>query len=175
MKHTFEEVYAMYKNKIQSHIQYRIRNKETVEDLTSEVFLKVYRFLDTYDETKGQLSTWVYTIANNLMIDYFRQKKLETTNVSDFITEDGMDLFANHCTHDTPHNVLVNKEIRENVQSKLQKLPSNLLRVAELFFNEDLNYQEIGEALNIPLGTVKAYIFRARAILQDQLDTLVHA
>jgi len=166
----FETIYTEYRDKIFNHVSFRIKNKEQAEDLTQEIFIKVYKNLAMYDESKGQFSTWIYAIATNVVIDYYRQKKLETSDMSMFISEDGMEL-SNivHCTKENPENVLIQKEISDNVQKNIKSLPRNLRRTAKLFFNANLNYNEIADALDIPLGTVKNNIFRAREILQDNL------
>jgi RNA polymerase sigma-70 factor (ECF subfamily) len=168
---TFQQIYAEYRDKIYNHITFRIRNSQQAEDLTQEVFIKVYKNLAMYDESKGLLSTWIYTIANNLVVDYFREKKLLTTDLSMYVTDDGgeLDALSYHCTTETPHIVLMRKEIRTNVQVNISLLPKNIRRVAKLFFYANFNYNEIATALDIPLGTVKNSIFRAREILQASL------
>lgn len=168
---TFEQIYAEYKDKVFKFISLKLKNREQAEDLTQETFIKVYRFLSLYND-EWELSTWIYKIATNVVIDYYREKKLETADIAMFISEEG-DIMSNvlskHCTKKTPEIVLIDKEILANVQDKISTLPSNIKKTAEMFFNLELNYKEIADALDMPLGTVKNNIFRAREILQTNL------
>lgn len=164
----FETIYREFHDKIFTHIAIRVKSRETVEELTNDVFVKVHRFYSMYDADKGQFNTWLYKIANNIIIDYWRIKKLECTNVGEFADEDGNEIYS-MSTNETPLAVIVRKQEHENVQQRMSKLPAKLREVATLFFNEQLSHDEICTCLDLPLGTVKGYIYRARLLLQESL------
>ena len=75
----FEKIYAEYFPKIYNFIFYRLLSREDTEDLVSEVFFKVAKNLDRFDEGKAKLKTWIYRIAQNTLIDFYRSRKIETS------------------------------------------------------------------------------------------------
>jgi RNA polymerase sigma-70 factor (ECF subfamily) len=170
----FNEIYAEWYNRIYIHINVRVKSREEVEELTNDVFLKVHKHLALYDPEKSQFTTWIHVITNHVIIDYFRKKKLETTDLSMFADEEGDNVLdavysMSSTNTETPHSVIVRKEIAENVQNEILSLPRSIRDVARLFFNEDLSHEEISTTLDLPLGTVKGYIYRARLALQESL------
>lgn len=168
----FESIYHEFHGKIFAHINVRIKSRELVEELTNDTFVKVFKYYSMYDKSLGQFNTWLYTIANNCMKDYWRKKQLETTDLSLYGDKDDAREVMYSITDETPYTVIVRKEITDNVQSHLNTLPETLRDVARLFFNEQLSYEEIRTCLDMPLGTVKGYIFRARKILKEQLEPM---
>jgi RNA polymerase sigma factor (sigma-70 family) len=168
----FNQIYAEWYQKIYTHINVRIKSREVVEELTNDVFVKVHKYLPMYDPEKAQFTTWIHVIANHVVIDHFRKKKLEYTDIAMFAADDDNDNILDRIAtplYETPHTVIVRKEISENVQNKLKSLPRSVRDVARLFFNEDLSHEEICIQLDLPLGTVKGYIYRAREILKTKL------
>jgi len=165
----FNEIYSKYYRKIYTHINVRVKSSEDVEELTNDVFLKVYKHLESYDASKAQINTWIYFITNNVIIDYFRKKKLETTDVAMFTDDGEAKEIYSMSTNETPLAVIVRKEMSDNVQRQLRDLPASVRDVASLFFNKDLSHEQISIQLDLPLGTVKGYIYRAREILKTKL------
>jgi RNA polymerase sigma-70 factor (ECF subfamily) len=169
----FETIYRENKTKIQKHIAIRIKNREEVEELTQDVFIKAWKSLSEFDTAKGQLSTWLYTIANNCVIDYYRKKKMELADIGMYTSDDdesgNVQVDNRFVESTTPHNVLIRKEAHANVQRRMSNLPANLRKLADMYFVQELNLAEICEATGMPLGTVKNGIYRSRVILQGQL------
>ena len=169
----FETIYRENKTKIHKHIAIRIKNREEVEELTQDVFVKAWKSLSEFDTAKGQLSTWLYTIANNCVIDYYRKKKMELADIAMYATDDdesaNVQVDNRFVESTTPHNVYVRKEAHANVQRRMSNLPANLRKLADMYFVQELNLAEICEATSMPLGTVKNGIYRSRVILQGQL------
>ena len=173
----FTQFYNEYKTKIQKHIAIRVKNREDVEELTQDVFIKVWNSLSKsdskFDSTKAQFSTWLYTIANNCVIDYYRKKKMELADISMYTSDEdestNVQVDNRFVETTTPHNVLIRKEAHDNVQRRMSNLPANLRKLADMYFVQELNLAEICEATSMPLGTVKNGIYRSRVILQGQL------
>ena len=168
----FEAIYREYHDKIFTHIAIRVKNREQVEELTNDVFVKVHRFYSLYNADKGQFNTWLYNVANNIVIDHWREneKKVKCTDTALFTDDGEAKEFYSLSTNETPLAVIVRKQEHENVQKRMSALPKKLRDVATLFFNEQLSHDEICTCLDLPLGTVKGYIYRAREILKEQLS-----
>ena len=93
------KIYQDYAKKVQSYIWSKVGDQYVAEDLCSEVFLKVYSKLDTFDDSKASISTWIYTIAHNQVIDYYRQNKV-TEEVPEELTGDD-DPLADVCNEES--------------------------------------------------------------------------
>jgi RNA polymerase sigma-70 factor, ECF subfamily len=169
----YTQVYNEYQSKILNHVSMRIKNHEEAEDLTQEIFVKVYKFLPMYNTSKGKFSTWLYTIAKNCIIDYYRQQKMVMADIAAYATdnEDSAMSYTDQrfVTSDNPHTEFVRKEKNVRIMHALSKLPDNLKKIGIMFFINEFSYDEICEATGMPLGTVKPTIHRTRKILQKEL------
>lgn len=158
-----------YERSLYFHIRKMIREQELVEDLVQEVFMKAFHNLSTYSNEYA-FSTWLYRIATNHTIDYLRKKKLKTLSIDQpFKTRDGemeMQLPDTNFSADEP---VIKKERKNIVQDAIQNLPEKYKVVIEMRHMEEKSYQEIADILDLPLGTVKAHIFRARELLYKAL------
>jgi len=170
---TFEKIYnENYKN-VLAYVNFRLKNNVVAEEITNDVFLKANRLLSTYEESKAKASTWLMTIANCAIIDNFRCNKSGKyeVNVSDFSdAETGKEVFQFVGSRTNEANFEVeNNELASALDIAFETLAPKLKEVANLFFKSEKKYEEIAEILDIPLGSVKAYINRARTALQSQL------
>lgn len=158
-----------YERSLYFHIRKMIREQELVEDLVQEVFMKAFHNLSTYSNEYA-FSTWLYRIATNHTIDYLRKKKLKTLSIDQpYKTRDGemeMQLPDTNFSTDEP---VIKKERKNIVQDAIQNLPEKYKVVIEMRHMEEKSYQEIADILDLPLGTVKAHIFRARELLYKAL------
>ncbi len=158
-----------YSRALYFHIQKMIREKELVEDLVQEVFIKAFKNLDSYSNEYA-FSTWLYRIATNHTIDYLRKKKLQTLSINEpYKTKDGeLEIQLPDTSFATDRQIL--KKQRANIIHKaIDDLPEKYRRVIQMRHMEELSYQEISDELDLPLGTVKAHIFRARELLYKAL------
>lgn len=158
-----------YERSIYFHIRKMIKEKELVEDLVQEVFMKAFHNLTSYSNEYA-FSTWLYRIATNHTIDYLRKKKLQTLSIDQpYKTRDGdmeMQLPDTNFATDEP---VIKKERKNMVQDAIHNLPEKYKVVIQMRHMEEKSYQEISEILDLPLGTVKAHIFRARELLYKAL------
>jgi RNA polymerase sigma-70 factor (ECF subfamily) len=166
----WEEIVRLHNRRIYN-ICYRFTGKpEDAEDLTQEVFIKVYRTLSTYDLQKGTFTTWVTTVTRNLLVDHFRKSKLE--RLSDSMDapaggdEDAPALGEQIADHRAgPEEGVATKETQKMVQDALQKLSPDLREALILRDLQDMDYKDIAQALRVPEGTVKSRINRGRTEL----------
>ena len=148
---------------------------DDAQDLTQEVFIKMYRTLQSYDVERGAFMTWVTTITRNLLVDHFRKSKQDRmtdsldTPASEH--EDAMPLSEQiHDTALTPDARAQSLEVKETVHKALQKLSPDLREAVILRDLQDMDYKEIATVLKVPEGTVKSRINRGRAELARLLQ-----
>src|SRR5437899_6803150 len=166
----WEEIVQRYHRRIYN-ICYRFAGSgNDADDLTQEVFIKMYRTLNSYDVDRGAFMTWVTTVARNLLVDHFRKTKqdrltdsLDTTS-SDH--EDAMPLGEQIPDRGpAPDSNVRSREARDVVHGALQKLSPELREAVILRDLQDMDYKEIATVLKVPEGTVKSRINRGRAEL----------
>lgn len=147
------------------------------EDLTQDVFLKVYRNLASFDTQKGSFQTWMTTLARNLLVDHFRRTRLERASESLDASFDGDpdgptmgDRLADTRAGQDRH--VAGLELRAVIQEALKQLSPELREAVILRDLEDMDYKEIAEVLRIPEGTVKSRISRGRGELARLLKRI---
>lgn len=166
---SYKKLVDKYQKPLYYHIRKMIKEVELVEDLVQEVFMKAFHNLSTYSNDYA-FSTWLYRIATNHTIDYLRKKKLKTLSINEpYKTKDGemeIQLPDESFSTDKP---VIKKERKQIVQNAIANLPEKYKIVIEMRHMEEKSYQEIADVLDLPLGTVKAHIFRARELLYKAL------
>jgi RNA polymerase sigma-70 factor (ECF subfamily) len=133
-------------------------NKDDAADITQEIFLKIYNNIDKFEEERN-FSSWVMKLSKNHCIDYWRKNKNSRQNV-----ELDENIYTNSL-HDhtlTPEASLIKENEIIYLRTKLQQLPPDLRSLIIMRDIQDCSYQEISENLDIPLGTTKSRINRAR-------------
>jgi RNA polymerase sigma-70 factor, ECF subfamily len=170
----WEEIVRTYNRRIYN-ICYRFAGSgDDAEDLTQEVFIKMYRTLSTYDHTKGAFATWVTTITRNLLVDHFRKGKQQRLTDSIDATsehEDAVPLSEQIQDQSAAPDAHVrSREVGETVHAALGKLSPELREAVILRDLQDMDYREIATVLKVPEGTVKSRINRGRAELARLLQ-----
>jgi RNA polymerase sigma-70 factor (ECF subfamily) len=144
------------------------------EDLTQDVFLKVYGNLANFDMAKGSFQTWLTTLTRNLLVDHFRRSRQQrVTDSIDAGWEDSEEQSIAEKladTHRSPHEQAASKEIERMVQEALTRVSPELREAVILRDLQDMDYKEIAAVLKIPEGTVKSRISRGRAELARLLE-----
>ncbi|MEX0770931.1 MAG: sigma-70 family RNA polymerase sigma factor [Balneolaceae bacterium] len=168
-----EQAYAnlmeKYQRALYFHIVKMVKEKEQVEDLVQEAFMKAFDNLSSYN-TRYAFSTWLYRIATNHTIDYLRKKKLKTLSIDEPVkTRDGdMEIQLPDDSYETDRGI-IRKQRQKMIRNAIHELPEKYRQVIEMRHMEEKSYQEISDLLDLPLGTVKAHIFRAREMLYKAL------
>jgi RNA polymerase sigma-70 factor (ECF subfamily) len=147
------------------------------EDLTQEVFLKLYKNLASFDTQKGSFQTWITTLARNLLVDHFRRTRLDRASDSLDATFDGeedgptmADRLADPRPSQEQHVARI--ELKVRVQNALKQLSPELREAVILRDLDDMDYKEISQVLRIPEGTVKSRISRGRGELARLLQRI---
>lgn len=166
------DLYNKYHNEILSFLNYKTKNLVVSQELADDVFLKAIKHQNKFDDTKCKIRTWLYAIAKNCMLDYFRkQGKRIMLPVSDMNYEDSKDIYQFVSDSNTT-NEIENNEFNDKVKSIFDKLTAKNKQIATLYFLDNMKYMEIAEILDIPMNTVKVTISRCREKLQKQMVTL---
>lgn len=144
------------------------------EDLTQDVFLKVYGNLRLFDTERGSFQTWITTLTRNLLVDHFRRSKQQrSTSSIDEGWDEADDLPLNQRLAQPgpdPHDRAVQRQLEKLVQEALVKISPELREAVILRDLQDLDYKEIAQILRVPEGTVKSRISRGRAELARVLE-----
>lgn len=159
-----------YQRPVYSVLWRMLRRAEDVEDLTQETFIRMFRALERYD-VERPFSSWLFTIASRLAIDHIRRKRVPTVSLHG--TEAGSHEEWTRDVEDPgllPDDVTSHREEEVRVQALIDSLPPHYKIVVVLRHQQDMSYEEIAGALELPLGTVKARIHRARALLQKRVE-----
>jgi len=165
----FREILDRYRGPIYNLCYRMSRNPEDARDLAQEVFIKVFSLLDRYDEQYA-FSSWLFRIATNHCIDHIRRNRLRFLSLDGTPGPDGEE-YELQIPSDGPEpdTVLQRKEALERLAEVIAELPPHYKAITLLRHDQQLSYEEIAEVLQLPLGTVKARIHRARNLIQQTL------
>ncbi|MFI5251766.1 MAG: RNA polymerase sigma factor [Bacteroidota bacterium] len=170
----FRRLMKKYYASLYNLIYRLVRNKDEVEDLTQEAFVKAFASLKFFNEEYA-FSTWLYKIASNNTIDYIRKKKLETFSIDKPIASDDSDYkFELPDTTYEPDKDIIRRQRSLLISQAIEKLPEKYKKVILLRHVDEYDYAEIAKMLKLPIGTVKAHIFRARELLYKALRDSIH-
>jgi RNA polymerase sigma-70 factor (ECF subfamily) len=171
----WEEIVQRYHRRI-FNICYRFAGtSDDAQDLTQEVFIKMYRTLSSYDVERGAFMTWVTTMTRNLLVDHFRKTKqdrmTDSLDAAPSEHEDAMPLSDRIEDKSLPPDAKAqSRETSETVHRALQKLSPELREAVILRDLQDMDYRDIASVLKVPEGTVKSRINRGRAELARLLQ-----
>jgi RNA polymerase sigma factor (sigma-70 family) len=165
----YKRLMNKYHDAIFNFIYRMIRDKHQVEDLTQEAFIKAFSSLKSFNDQYA-FSTWLYKIATNNSIDYIRRRKLQLYSIDKPIEAADSDY-----TFELPDETyeadkdLIRGQKLQLLNDAIADLPEKYKKVIQLRHVEERTYEEIAKMLKLPIGTVKAHIFRAREILYKNL------
>jgi RNA polymerase sigma-70 factor (ECF subfamily) len=157
-----------------NHLYRQVGRQETARDLAQEVFLKVYLSLSSFDPAY-RFKTWLYRIASNCAIDQLRKKQPATCSLHrDTRDERSAGIDATLAGNDpTPHDVLRLRELQSRLEVAVRQLPVDFRQLILLRHRQHCRYDEIARITELPIGTVKNRIFRAREMLRGELADLL--
>ncbi len=149
------------------------RNKEEALDMMQEVYIKVFRGLKTFDESRPMLP-WLKKITVNTMINYSKKKRLSETSLEgswEQRSETGSDMAPEDylSAANSPEEMVVFNDTRAAIDRIIAELPEQYRMALTLRYHEEMSYEQIAHALNQPLGTVKNSVFRARNLLRKKM------
>ncbi len=161
----YAELLEKYRDSIYFMMLKMVQNANDAEDLTIEAFGKAFKRLDQYAPSYA-FSTWLFRIATNNCIDFIRKKKLQTLSIDKPYGEEGDEKVISIKSKGLdPEETFIKEQKIKHMRKIVDKLKPRYKDLVVLRYFEELSYEEIAEELNLPLGTVKAQLFRAREFL----------
>ena len=165
----FARLVAKYQTPLTRHVGQMMRSPIDVEDLVQEAFVKAFGALPSYSPDYA-FSTWLYRIATNHAIDHIRRRRLKTVSIDKPIqTQEGEVQVEIPDSTYRPDRAIVESQRGAILRDAVDALPEKYHRVIVMRHRDEMTYEDIAETLGLPLGTVKAHIFRARALLNKAL------
>jgi RNA polymerase sigma-70 factor, ECF subfamily len=173
----YELLVLKYQRRIERLIGRMVRDTDLVEDIAQETFIRAWRALGQF-RGEAQFYTWLYRIAVNTakkaLVDLKRDPLVSESALRGGDDDDETSSVENELTSpETPETVLAAKEIAATVNSAMEALPEELRQAVTLREIEGLSYEEIAEAMNCPIGTVRSRIFRAREAISAKVKPLL--
>lgn len=171
----FERLMKKYRKSVYYMILRMVRNADDADDLTQEAFAKAFTSINNFD-AKFAFSTWLFRIASNNSIDYVRKKRLTTVSINgDKEGEDGgtIQIDIKDGALD-PEEVQLKQQRHQYLRMALDRIPESFRKLVELRYFDELSYEEIAQHLEIPLGTVKAKLFRSRELIEEEMKKVIH-
>jgi RNA polymerase sigma factor (sigma-70 family) len=164
----FASLMNRYRDSIYFMLLKMVNNSSDAEDLTIEAFGKAFRSLDSYTP-KYAFSTWLFKIATNNCVDFIRKKQLSPTPLDNL--QDNIDTLTVNIQSDMPdpEESLINRQKIEALKDIVTQLKPRYRSLIELRYYKEYSYEEIAAELKLPVGTVKAQLFRAKTLLYDIL------
>ncbi len=171
---SYRAIMKKYHDQVYNLLYRMVHDKDEVEDLTQEAFIKAFNSLKNFNE-EFAFSTWLHKIATNNCIDYIRKRKLQTFSIDKPLeSKDGEYSFEIPDSTYIPDKTLIAGQRSKILEDAVNSLPEKYRQVILMRHTEDKDYQEIADELKLPLGTVKAHIFRARDMLYRRLKKKIH-
>ena len=169
---SFAKLVDTYQNRVFGFVRRMVPTGEDAEDITQEVFIRAFQSFDRYD-ARASVRTWLFRIAYNLCVDRARKSNRGLQQVSLQLSPDIEEEIDVPDTRWQPDVLLEDSEFRGRLDKAIGSMSEKLRSVLLLHDKEDLSYDEIASALNIPIGTVKSRLFLARTQLQNAVKDLV--
>lgn len=169
------ELVSRFQRSIHNLILRMVHDRALAEDLAQETFLKAFSHLHRYDP-RFKLSNWLLKIAHNTAIDHLRRRRLPMISLDSPIRDEraAVETLADPTTP-RPDERLAHAEVAAELGRAVRQLRPEYREAVVLRYHEDLSHEEIADIMGVPVGTVKSYLFRARAELADRLRPAVPA
>lgn len=167
----FADLMQRYKDSIYFMSLKMVNNKEDAMDITVETFAKAFEKLDKY-QPEYAFSTWLFRVATNNCIDFLRKKKLNTVSIDNMIDEDDDRPMQIKADTLNPEESSIKKQQSEELKLLVESLPPRYRNLLTLRYFDELSYEEIAQQLDLPLGTVKAQLFRAKYLLGNIINRI---
>jgi len=169
-KKAFEMIVQRYKQPLLNYIGRMVGERELALDFTQDVFIKTYASLHTF-RPEHKFSTWLFKIASNLTIDYWRKKKIDAFSIDQ----------SRDNTDERPRIQIPSKdlsiikkfelsEVRERIEKAMEKIPPSLRELFVWRHINEFSYEEIAEIKSLPIGTIKNKVFQAKELIRRNLE-----
>ena len=172
----YSELLRRYERPVFSLVFRMVRDRSLAEDLAQEAFIRAFHAIASYDP-RYKFSSWIFKIANNHTIDHLRKRRLDTVSIdgsphAQTAEEEERTRLVVESTDETPQEYVEHKELGDQIEQAIGELRPEYRTAILLRHVEGYAYDEISEIMDLPLGTVKTYLHRARSELKAALTHL---
>ncbi len=158
-----------YNSKIYNYVYRMVRNEETATELTQDFFIKIFKVLDKYNY-QYKFTTWAFRICYNMVIDHVRKHQVQVESLDNETITPGQMVSSENYVKDDGFDSLMQDERRQYTWQVVERLPLKFRELILLRYLEELKYDEIAEITQLPVGTVKNRIFKAKEILKTEIE-----
>ena len=171
----YTKIMDRYKDSLRFTIGKMIKNSDDAEDILMEAFAKVFQKLPSY-KSEFAFSTWLFNIGINHAIDFMRLKKLETLSLTTTLDDENNNVYEIDIKDNKldPEETFIKNQRSQILRDTLNRLSPQYKRIVELRFIDEMSYEEISNELNMPIGSVKGHLHRAKGLLQEILKTTIN-
>ena len=162
----FQQIITLYQKLVWHLVSKIVKTESDREDVCQDVFIKVFRNLKSF-KFESKLSTWIGRIAYNTAINYIQKKKPE---LYEDISPEGITIDSLEGQLESPSDFTGTQNVNEILKEEIMQLPIQYKTIVTLYHLDEMNYAEIAEVTELPIGTVKSHLFRARKLLKDRLE-----
>lgn len=168
----YADLMGRYRDSVYYMLMKMVNNEDDAEDLTIETFGKAFRRLEQYTP-QFAFSTWLFKIATNHAIDFIRKKRIKAISIDQGFKGDGGENYVIPVKEESldPEEAMEKDQRILQMRAVVEKLKPKYKKLVELRYFEERSYEEIAEQLDLPLGTVKAQLFRARDFMMDLMKS----
>jgi RNA polymerase sigma factor (sigma-70 family) len=172
---TNTEIFNAYHKLVFGQVMKMVKNYHDAQDVTQNVFRKIVSLNSKdstrFDDEKSAIGTWVRTIVVSVVLDFFKTNHQDRfMQVSDYVNREGDEFFQFEIpSNKTPEKIMIEDEMKQRRLKAFRGLKPKYREIAELYFENEYSYKEIADELDIPIGTVKGMLSRARKELQKEL------
>lgn len=168
-KSSFEELMKKYNKKIYGFIYRMVRDNEVAIELTQDFFIKIFNVVAKYN-FEYKFSTWAYRICYNLVIDYVRKHQTYIDSLDDDNISQKQMLESDNYVSEDGFNILEKEELRNYIWKAVDSIPVKYKELILLRYLQGLKYDEIADITELPVGTVKNRIFKAKELLKKEIE-----
>jgi RNA polymerase sigma-70 factor (ECF subfamily) len=170
-QHAWEIIVRQHWRKVFNVAYKFVGRHDAAEDLAQDIFLKIFRSLDTFDR-RANFQTWLISVSRNLCIDHYRSVRKERQTIDRQVSADELTPVSAEVA---PDAALEQRDLAQLLRRALERLPESLRTAVVMRDIQELSYQEIADRLGLPEGTVKSRINRGRREMARQIRRLQHA
>jgi len=164
---SFEALMRKYNKKIFGFVLRMVRDEELSKEITQEFFLKIYSSIEKYN-FNYKFTTWAYKICYNLVIDNIRKNKAKVESIHTEV-QDFTSFKSDNYVHEDGFKFVSDNETRDYIWQIINELPIKYREVILMRYLKEMSYDEIAEVTDLPLGTVKNRLFKARELLKERI------
>ena len=168
-------LYKLYNETVFNHVRSVLKNYHDSENVMTDVFVKIMKLKLVFDPDRGASeATWIHTITNSVIIDFFRTNHQNYyKSIGDYVDDEGRNFFINIAPKNTNTDTdILTNELQNRIKKAFSGLKPKYRFIAKMYFRKEYSYKELSEMFEIPMGSIKGTINRVRQKLQTELSNL---